>query len=224
MQNAGPTFRMASAKRSHGRRRVGAGHRTADELDERAELGGLLHLRHRHQNGRVHGVRHDHVLHALPLALTQQHQPFVGGDMAGRQHEAMFGDDLNDRLRRRQQLAVSRDADERPVLFRIADLVLGIEGRHPDQAAIRPGHLGHVLDRAGFMPPTDEIQIDAAEDLDARHLLAHHVGQPGGRVVVILQDDAAHAVRARHDGRPRGHRPSARRCRAQCEHECRSRP
>src|SRR5580765_1672382 len=121
--------------------------------------------------------------------------------MAGRQHEAMFRDDLNHGLRRRQQLAVFRDADEWAHLLRIADLILRIEGRHPYQASIRPRYLGHVFDCRWIHAANRQIQIETTEDLDARYLLADHVGEPGGRVVVILEDDRAHAVRARHHGR-----------------------
>ena len=39
--------------------------RAPHELDERPLLRGLLHLRKRHGNGRIHGVRHDHAAHAL---------------------------------------------------------------------------------------------------------------------------------------------------------------
>ncbi len=58
-----------------------------------------------------------------------------------------------------------------------------------------------MLDGRGIHPANRQIQIDAAEHVDAGDLLADHVGEPSGRVVMILQHDRAHAVRARHDRR-----------------------
>jgi hypothetical protein len=38
------------------------------------------------------------------------------------------------------------------------------------------------------------IQVDAAENFDARHFLPNDVGQRGGRFVMILQHEATHAA------------------------------
>ena len=54
-----------------------------------------------------------------------------------------------------------------------------------------------MFHRDGVHPADGEIQVDPAEDLEARRLFAREKRQPGGRIVVILEDDSAHALRAR---------------------------
>ena len=112
-----------------------------------------------------------------------------------------------------QQLARSRDADERAVLLRVAHLVLGIERRHPDEASPSAGHLRHVLDRRRIHPADRQIEIDPAEHFEARRLLARKIREAGGRLVVVLEHDAAHPSRARQLRARRAHRSSAARCR-----------
>ncbi|PYR22475.1 MAG: hypothetical protein DMF94_04595 [Acidobacteria bacterium] len=58
-----------------------------------------------------------------------------------------------------------------------------------------------MLDRRGIHAADGQVQIDAAEHLEAGHLFADHVREPRGRVVVILEDYRAHAVGARQDRR-----------------------
>lgn len=57
---------------------VGSDQRVVDELNKRAKLRGLLHLRDRHSHRRKHGVRHHHMLNTLPAPFAQQQQAFLG--------------------------------------------------------------------------------------------------------------------------------------------------
>ena len=50
----------------------------------------------------------------------------------------------------------------------------------------------------GFMPPTDKIEIHSAKHLKAGNLFAHHIGERGGRLIVVLQHQAAHTPAFRH--------------------------
>src|SRR5882757_6013819 len=109
--------------------------------------------------------------------------------MSSGEHQAMLRDDADDRFCLREQLAAARDADERPILLRIADLVLGVEGGHPDEAAPAAGDLGKVLDRRRVDAADRQVQVDAAEYLETRRGLAGKIGQPRGGVVVVLEND-----------------------------------
>ncbi len=46
-----------------------------------------------------------------------------------------------------------------------------------------------------------EIQIDAPEHLHPRYLFSHHVDEAGSRFVVVLEDEATHAVGTREHRR-----------------------
>ena len=109
----------------------------------------------------------------------------------------MLRDRRNDRFRLGQQRAAARYAHERTILLRVAHLIFSVERRHPDDAAPSAGDLGEVFDRRGVHAADREIQIDAAEHFQTRRLFAREVREPRGRIVVILQNEAAHAFRAR---------------------------
>ena len=53
-----------------------------------------------------------------------------------------------------------------------------------------------MLDRHSVHPADSQIQIDAAEYVEAWRRLACEIRQARGRVVVILEDDAAHPAGA----------------------------
>ena len=120
--------------------------------------------------------------------------------MAGGEHEIALRDDGDDVLHRRQQFAVPRHRHERPILLRRPHLVLGIEGRHPDDAAPAAGDGRHVFDGGGVDAADGQVQRDAAEHLDTGHDLANQIGQAGRGVVVILQNDRPLLPRLRELG------------------------
>ena len=113
------------------------------------------------------------------------------------EHEIVLRDERDDLLHLRHQVLSTRDGHKWPILLGESNLVLGVERRHPDQPSPSAGHLRHVLDRGRVDAADREVQVDSAEDFDARDQLAHHVDQTGGRLVVILEDDRAHAPRLR---------------------------
>ena len=98
--------------------------------------------------------------------------------MTSRQDEPVPGNERDDRFRFGQECPGACDADERPILLRIADLILGIEGRHPDEAPPAAGDLGHVLDGRGVHSTDREIQIDPTEDLESRRRLPARNANP----------------------------------------------
>ena len=51
-----------------------------------------------------------------------------------------------------------------------------------------------MFDRGRVHAADGEVQIDAAEHFDARHFLADDLREASGRVVVVLEDDRAHAA------------------------------
>ena len=112
--------------------------------------------------------------------------------MARRQHEVVLGDEADHLFHRRQQFAVLRHADERPVLLRIAHLVLGVEGRKPHHPSPAAGHARHVLHGHRIDAADGEVEVDAAEHLNAGHHLPHQVHRPGRGLEVVLEDDRAH--------------------------------
>src|SRR4051812_19744374 len=116
--------------------------------------------------------------------------------MSRLEHEIAGCNHANDLLDLRKQLAVTRGAHERAVLFRVTDLILRVERGHPHDSSPPARDLRHVLDRRGVHAADGQVQVDAAEYLDARHFLPDNRGQAAGRVVVVLEDDPAHAVHA----------------------------
>ena len=124
---------------------------------------------------------------------------------------------------RGQQRPVARHADERAVLLRGADLVLGIEGREPDDAAPSSGHLRHVLDRRRVDSADRQVQIDAAEHLDARDERSGEIRVARRRFVMVLDDDRAHAAVARLSAPPGSRRASAGDRPGRRARECQSR-
>ena len=108
--------------------------------------------------------------------------------------------------------------------FEVTHLVLGVERRHPDDAAPAAGDGGHVLDGGGVDPADRQVQRDAAEHLDAGHDLANEVGQAGRRVVVVLQDDGALLPRVREPGHLEWRRSIAAGRRDSCARGRRSSP
>ena len=116
--------------------------------------------------------------------------------MAGGQHQLVLRDHRDHRSGFGQKLAVAADADERPRLFREAHLVLGVECRHPDDASPAAGDPGEVFHRGRIHAADREIEIDPAEHLESRCLFPREKRQPRGRVVMILEHDAAHALRS----------------------------
>jgi hypothetical protein len=83
-------------------------------------------------------------------------------------------------------------ANERRLRFTGANLILGIERRHPDHAAPPAVHAGHVVDGVRVHAANRQVEIDAAEHLDARHRLAREEREAGRRIEVALQHDRAH--------------------------------
>jgi hypothetical protein len=75
------------------------------------------------------------------------------------------------------------------------------ERRHPDHFAESACCRCHVLDGGRVDAADGEVQVDAAEHVDPRHLLTDDVGEPRRELVVVLDDDGPHAVRL---GLPRG--------------------
>ena len=101
-------------------------------------------------------------------------------------------DDGDHLLHLRQQLAIFRHRHERPVLFGIAHLILGVEGRHPHHAPPSALHHRHALHGRRIDAAHRQIQVDPAEYLDPRDLLAHHIRQRRGRFVMVLQHQPPH--------------------------------
>src|SRR5262245_59702137 len=117
--------------------------------------------------------------------------------MAGCEHELPLRDHGDHGFRLGQQCLSTRDADEGPVLLGKANLVFGVEGRHPDEAAPSTSDLRHVLDGGCVHAANREIEVDSTEHLEPGRCLAREKRQAGGRIVVILEHEAAHAVRVR---------------------------
>jgi hypothetical protein len=68
-------------------------------------------------------------------------------------------------------------------------VVVGVEGREPDDAAVAALHPPHPVDRVGVDPADRRVEHDAAERLDARDVLPCEPGAVGGRGDVVLEDD-----------------------------------
>src|SRR5262245_13774328 len=66
-----------------------------DDLDERSEPGGLLHLRYRHLDGPAHRVGHNHVLGALRPPFPDEKEILLGRGMSGRKYELVLRNDAD---------------------------------------------------------------------------------------------------------------------------------
>src|ERR1700733_7330795 len=71
---------------------------------------------------------------------------------------------------------------------------LGIKRSHPDKAPCAPGNLGQMLNRIRIHPARREVKSNPAKHLDPRYCFACKIGDTGGRLVVILDNDASHAA------------------------------
>jgi hypothetical protein len=140
-------------------------------------------------------MRHDHLPHALLTTFTQQHKSFTRSRMSGRQHETVFGDEADDSLHLWKQCPSLRHRDEGARFLREANLILGVEGRHPDHATPAASDACHVVDGSGIDTTDCQIQRDAAKYLQIRHHLSYEIGRSRGRLVMILEHDRAHPAR-----------------------------
>ena len=120
--------------------------------------------------------------------------------MPGRQNQAVVGNNRDRLFYFGEQFAIARDRDERPILFRIANLVFRVERRHPDHPPPSSLHLGHIPDRGWIDAAHRQVQVDAAKDLDSGYHLANQVGHGRGGLIVVLQDQSAHTTAFRQAG------------------------
>ena len=118
----------------------------------------------------------------------------------------MFGDQVQNRLHLVAQVAVLVHHGERGraphlglghqklLVVPFADVIGGGDGRHPDHLA---AHLQRVLHGIGVEAAERVVEHDGAERLHAemRIALADQLDDRRGRVVVVLEQDRAHAGR-----------------------------
>ena len=94
-----------------------------------------------------------------------------------------------------QQRPALRHADERPLLLVVADLVLGIVCRHPDDATVATSHIDHVAHGLRVDAANRGIECHRTEHVVAwRRVLADQIRETGGLGPVILQHDPAQAA------------------------------
>jgi hypothetical protein len=81
----------------------------------------------------------------------------------------------------------------------LRDLFRGISGRHPDDASgLSLDARRHELDARRIDPAIGEVQDKAAIEFQSRHFGAKVVGQRRGRLIMVFDDECAHAALARH--------------------------
>ena len=100
------------------------------------------------------------------------------------------------------QLAVARDDGLGPRRLLVVHLVLGIVGRHPDDAPVAAFHVSHVADGLRVDAADRRVERDAAEDLDALcAVLPNELRETRRLGPVVLQDDGAQPtlLRQLHD-------------------------
>ena len=79
-------------------------------------------------------------------------------------------------------------------------MVVGVERREPDHAAEAALHAPHPFDGLRIEPAHRVVERDAAEHLDARHVLADEVRAIGGVGHVVLEDHRFHLARGGQRG------------------------
>jgi hypothetical protein len=142
--------------------------------------------------------------HAVAAFLARgldEGESLLGGGVAGLHHQALGRADLEDRARLRQH---------RPALVNHAEpgrrgavpahVVVRVEGGKPDHPAVAALHAPHPLDRLGIEPAHRAVEGDAAEDLDARDVLAHEPRAVRSVGDVVLEHDRFHLPRGGQRG------------------------
>jgi hypothetical protein len=79
-------------------------------------------------------------------------------------------------------------------------VVVGVEGRKPHDAAEAALHAPHPFHRLRVESADGAVERDAAEDLDARDVLARKPRAIGGQRDVALEDDRLHLARGGQGG------------------------
>jgi len=81
-----------------------------------------------------------------------------------------------------------------------AHVVVGVEGRKPDNPAVAALHAPHPLHGLGIDPAHGAVEHHAAEDLHAGHVLAREPRAIGGHGHVALEDHRLHLARGSKRG------------------------
>src|SRR5215813_12054153 len=133
--------------------------------------------------------------------------------MTRRQHQAVLRDQRHHFFHFREQFTITRDTDKLPILFRIPYLIFRVEGGHPYEPSPSSRDLGHVCHSRGIDSTNGEVQVDSAEHFQTRYFLTDQICKSTRRIVVVLEDNSAHALRTcklRHIERVNGPRPAVR--------------
>src|SRR6516162_3918472 len=97
--------------------------------------------------------------------------------MSGLNDELLRGADLQYVAYSRENLSAGiQHLDALRGILEVLDVVVGIEGREPDDAAEATLHPPHPVDGIGVDPAHRGVEDDAAEHIDAGDPLAHEPG------------------------------------------------
>jgi hypothetical protein len=158
-------------------------------------------------------VRDDHAPDACRQGDVADGEDLVPAEVAGRQHEAVLGDQLADGPQRRERpCLLVEDLDRgrlEPLLGQLAlqgephrwrrsrrqvvrgpAVVGGVDGRHPDDPR---AEARRDLDRHRVETAQRGVEADRADGVNTGHSGVHHARALGGRNVVRLEDEARQA-------------------------------
>src|SRR5262252_5342573 len=133
--------------------------------------------------------------------------------MARRQHQSVLRDQRHHFGHFREQFTITRDTDKWAILLRAPHLIFRAEGGYSYEASPSSRDLGHVCHSRGIDSTDGEIQVDSAQHFQTGYFLPDQVCQSTRRIVVVLEDNSAHALRTRklrHIERVNGPRPAVR--------------
>ena len=150
---------------------------------------------------------------------------FLRRHVAGREHQLVLRDRWRSRLSSpaaaaplRDTLTNGRFSFEKRTWFSASNVDIQTMRPQPPATCV-------MCSTAAAIHAADgEIEVDAAEHLEAGRRLAREIGEAGGGIVVVLEDDAAHAASRARAWPLRARRPSAARCRDRSGRGCRSCP
>src|ERR1700761_8247429 len=114
--------------------------------------------------------------------------------MSGFQNQRVTGYHLKHLLYFRQKLPAARDRNKWPRMLRVAHLRFRVERAHPYEAARSSRHLCHMFDGVRIHSSHSEVQRNPAEYLYFRNGFARQTSKRRRRLIVILDDNAAHSA------------------------------
>src|SRR5262249_55493811 len=110
--------------------------------------------------------------------------------MSGVDHELLLGADFEHVAHCRKNLAVgAEDLNAFRRVLEMLDVIVGIEGGEPHDAAVAALHAPHPVDGIGIDSAGRRIEDDPAEHLQASDVLAREPGAVGRGQDVILEDE-----------------------------------